>query len=85
MTKTPKRPWTPGPWDYRNIAMGVLHYQNITEDRKLASKAPEMAELLIKLIGIFDHGWKYDDFYSMDVEKFYDDVKCLLKEVGFDV
>lgn len=46
---TDKRPWSPGPWD------GVLfrltrEHPNFSNNYKLASKAPDMAELLIELL-----------------------------------
>ena len=96
-----KRPWTPGPWHYRNetisknigdtwVASWWAHFHNYTgivtelrSNAKLASKAPEMAEILIELTEAVVGGYCQDDW--TDYLNCQEKAKELLKEVGWEV
>lgn len=83
------RPWTPGPWPESvldDYILEMLVYNEGGDKRaneKLASKAPEMAELLIRVIKNQERTTL--DLYSKTDEfgEIMEDVENLLKEIGY--
>jgi len=77
------RPWSPGPWG--NLAPTFPHHENCIENYALASKAPELAELLISLVKLF---LDIPDPHGMleiltEAGGIVDQAEKLLKEVGY--
>jgi hypothetical protein len=83
-----KRPWTPAPWfeevlDY-SINNRLVYHQggNFKANELLASKAPEMAELLIEIVKqISDINTYYGRTTIDDIAA---KAKALLEEVGYE-
>lgn len=83
-----KRPWTPGPWRVRDWSVaGGWFWANFDSNNRtkfaktakydllLTSKAPEMAELLIELLGVCG---------PVNMGILQNKIKKLLKEIGFN-
>ena len=71
---TTKRPWSPGPWHAADFMQLFMKAENV----KLACAAPEMAELLIRLI---------KESTCIDINTFHDlllDAVKLLREAGYE-
>ena len=73
-----KRPWTPGPW-------AAFHFDNRPDyprkqaDNLIASKAPEMVELLIEFCDEIDIRNDYSTFVKLAYR-----AKDLIKEIGHE-
>jgi len=81
-----KRPWTPGPWTIVGLPMFVEGYDMSKVDtlqwranKLLASKSPEMAELLIEFCDEIDIRNDYSTFVKLAYR-----AKDLLKEIGHE-
>jgi hypothetical protein len=81
-----KRPWSPGPWQIEDITAftpdSIL--LDTKENYELASKSPEMAELLIQLINLFKTEYDWEDL-GREVERIVVlKSEKLLEEIGYD-
>jgi hypothetical protein len=88
-----KRPWSPGPWTPGMISDFAMHdYQvdgqfevasQIKKNIECALKAPEMAELLVRLANIAK---MYPDwiYFAPSTTFLIEDALTLLKSVGWE-
>ena len=87
-----KRPWSSGPWspkESNNVYWQIspLGSKNHDNNLKLASKAPDMAELLIEFLNACEEACYYlagDSIYRNHFSEIAQDATKLLKEVGYE-
>ena len=78
-----KRPWTPGPWAAFQFD-NRPDYPKREADNLLASKAPEMAELLIEIAQKATDGIIDDDTYINNMLELGHKAEDLIKEIGYE-
>jgi hypothetical protein len=79
-----KRPWTPGPWLHDDICFSVRNHPHIPIDRVIASKSPEMAEILIRLDNLCAYPPESRDEMIIEVYRLSGEAIALLASVGWE-